>query len=523
MSTDIISDISVSEKGEYVFDPHIPDRIEKFFATFLVHSKGTQANKPFVLLDWQKEIINDLYGTYNRETKLRRYRNGLILIPRKNGKTTLCAGLCLYELIFGEESGEIIACANNREQAKVIFNAASDFISKSKILSKRVKVYKNSIYNPKNRSTFKVISREANTALGMNCSMVIFDELLGAPDDALYNSLVTSMGARKQPLMLSISTAGFSKASFLYQLVEHGERVNSGIIKDDTFYAKIYGLKDEDDWTKEETWKKCNPSLGHTISMDFFRTEFNRAKEFPRFELAFKTLYLNAWIDHEKSWIGDTQWMKCGKHIDMSEFKGLKCYAGLDLSSTTDLTALVLCFYKDDKYHLFAHAFCPEDGIKLRSRKDKVPYELWAQQKHLTPTDGNATDYEYVLKHLTDLSKDYNIESIAVDRWNSTYLTNKLMEAGFNVIAFGQGFSSMSSPTKAMERCVLNESIVHDNNPIFRWCMSNVILKMDPAGNIKPDKAKSRERIDIVVAALMALEECSKNNLSAGIGEVSWI
>lgn len=508
--------------SEYKTDNKIPDRIEKFFAEYLRHSKGTHAGKPFVLLPWQKEIISALYGTYKQDGG-RRYRNGLILIPRKNGKTTLCAGLCLYELLFGETNGEIYAVANSRDQARIIFSIASDMVGTSKVLSKRIKIYKNALYNQKTRSTFKVLSRDANTALGLNASFVIFDELLAAPDDSLYNSMVTSMGARKEPLMLSISTAGFSKASFLYQLVEHGNRINNGIIKDDTFYAKIYALDDDQDWTKEETWYKCNPSLGQTISIDFFRTEFNRAKEFPRFENAFKTLYLNAWIDHQKSWIGDTVWMECGKDIDISQFKGETCYAGLDLSSTTDLTALSLCFYKEEKYHIFTYAFCPADGIKMRSRKDKVPYELWQQQGHLIATPGNATDYDYVLKMLNELGKDYNIAGIAIDRWNSSYLSTKLIDSGFNVIAFGQGFASMASPVRAMERLVLSKNIVHDKNPILRWCMSNVILKVDAAGNAKADKSKSRERIDLVIASLMALEESSKNNFDMGVGDVSWV
>jgi hypothetical protein len=508
--------------NEYTIDDTIPKRIEKFFATFLKHGKGTHAGKPFILLDWQKDIIRQLYGTYNKEG-LRRYRNGLILIPRKNGKTTLCAGLCLYELLFGETNGEIYAVANSRDQARIIFGVATDMVSTSPTLSKRLKVYKNALYNSKTRSTFKVLSRDANTALGLNASFVIFDELLAAPDDSLYNSMVTSMGARKEPLMLSISTAGFSKASFLYQLVEHGDRINTGVIKDDTFFARIYGLREEDDWTKEDVWYKCNPSLGHTISIEFFRTEYNRAKEFPRFENAFKTLYLNAWIDHEKSWIGDTQWMDCGNDIKIEDFKGDICYAGLDLSSTTDLTALVLCFYKNEKYYIFSYAFCPEENIRVRSRKDKVGYELWRNQNYLIATPGNATDYEYIVKKLNDLSKDYNISAVMIDRWNSSYLSTKLMDNGFNVVAFGQGFSSMSSPVKALERLVLSKGIIHDKNPVLRWCMSNVILKIDAAGNAKADKAKSRERIDLVIALLMALEECSKNNHENGATNIVWV
>lgn len=442
----------------------------------------------------------------------------------KTHNSTLCAGLCLYSLLFGEQGGEIYAVANSRDQARIIFQTAVDFVASSKPLTKRVKVYKNSLYDERSRSIFKVLSRDANTALGLNASMVIFDELLAAPDDTLYNSMVTSLGARIQPLMLSISTAGFSKASFLYQLVEHGQRINEGVIKDDSFYAKLYGIADTDDWTSEEVWNKCNPSLGHTISIEFFRGEYNRAKEFPRFENAFKTLYLNAWLDHEKSWIPDSSWMSCAdKDLNIADFKGDTCHAGLDLSSTTDLTALSLCFYRDGKYFIFNYSFCPEEGIKLRSRKDKVPYEMWEMAGYLISTPGNCTDYDYILKKLKELSNDYNITSVSIDRWNSSYLSTKLMEEGFNVISFGQGFASMASPVRAMERLVLGENLVHDGNGLLRWAMSNVILKVDAAGNCKADKAKSRERIDPVIAALMAIEQCSVSNHSEGVGNIVWV
>ena len=509
---------------KYYTDDTEPKRIIKFFAKFLKHSKGTHSGKPFVLLPWQEEIIYSLFGQYKTETGLRRYRTGLILIPRKNGKTTLCAGLCIYQLLFGEGNGEIFACANNREQARIIFNIAAEMVSSNKELSKRIKIYKSALYNPSTKSLFKVLSRDATSALGYNASFVIMDELLGAPDDTLYNAMATSLGARKQPLMLSISTAGFSKASFLYQLVEHGERVNHGIIDDDTFYAKIYGMKDSDDWSKEETWYKCNPSLGHTISIDFFRTEYNRAKEFVRFENSFKTLYLNAWLDSEKSWIGDGQWTSCAdENIKIEDFEGKSCYAGLDLSSTQDLTALSLCFYKDEKYYLFTFPFCPSENIKIRSRRDKVPYEQWVNENKLTATEGNAVDYDFIINKISALATKYNICGIAVDRWNSSAITTKLMELGFNVIAFGQGYSSMTSPVRSMERLVLNKGIIHDNHPVLRWCMSNIILKVDAAGNAKCDKAKSRERIDCVIASLMALEECSKVNHELGKSEISWI
>lgn len=508
---------------EYTTDPTVPNRIVKFFAKFLRHSKGEHAGQPFILLPWQVDIINSLYGVLKEDGR-RRYKVAYLEIPRKQGKSHLLAGLCLYELIFGDQGGEIFACANSREQARYLFNIATSMIQSNRDLSNMLVVYKNNIFNQKKNSIFKVLSRDATTALGFNASFVVMDELLGAPDDSLYNSMLTSMGARSQPLMVSITTAGWSRASFCYQLHEYTEKVNTGVVTDDTFYGKIYGLDEDDDWTDEKIWYKCNPSLGVTVSLENFREQYNRAKEFPQSERSFKTLNLNAWLSSDKGWMTDGSWMLCEEaDLTTDSFKGETCYAGLDLSSTQDLTALVLCFYREGKYYIFPYSFCPEENIKIRGRKDKVPYELWADSDWLIATPGNATDYDYIINKLKELSADFNIAEVTVDRWNSTFLITKLQEAGFNVTLFGQGFQSMTSPIKLMERLVLTKSLVHDGNPVYRWCMSNVILKIDPAGNCKCDKAKSREKIDTVVASLMALERCSANNLEPGTANITWI
>ena len=505
----------------YYKDNTEPERIRKFFEQFLVHSKGIQAGKPFTLLPWQMAIIEDLFGTYNENTKLRRYRRALILVPKKNGKSSLMAGLCLYQLLFGEESGEIVAAANSREQAKILLDISKDFIFKNPALQRRLVVNKNTIYNKKRRTTFTVISREANTAQGKNCSFVIYDELFGAPSSELYDNLVSGMVARAQPMLIAISTAGYDKSSFLHDLCEHGKKVNDGSEIDDTFYAKMYGLEEGDDWTSEEVWKKCNPSLGHTIPIEALRADYRSAVAFPRGELSFKTNNLNAWVDADKSWIGDELFMECGQDIKIEEFKGMSCYAGLDLASVSDLTALSLCFYKEGKFYLFSYAFCPQVNIDARSRKDQVPYRVWAQQKHLIATEGNATDYQAIIDLLNKLAADHKIESIAVDRFNSTFISTKLMDAGFRVLGFSQSFGSMNGAVKTMERLMLNGELVHDKHPILRWCMSNVILKMDAQGNCMPNKAKSKEKIDCVVAGLMALEETSKHQFASS-GTVSW-
>lgn len=514
------------DETKYIYDGNKPEHVKRFFSTFLVHSKGKQAGKPFELLPWQDEIIDNIYGVVHKDNpEKRRYRSAILSCGRKQGKTTLIAGLCLYELIFGEDYGELVAAANSRDQAKVLFNAVADFVAQSKELQKRLEVMQHTVRNRKNKSVLRVISREANTAYGLNISFAVVDEMAFLPDSQLYDSLATAMGARKNPLIVGISTAGYNKRCFFASLLEFARDVRDGKLVDDTLFCRNYGLEDGDDWTSEEVWKKCNPSLGHTVDVDYLRSEFAKAVAFPAYEIAFKTLYLNGWVDSDKTWIPDEKWKKCGdSNLSLSMFEGQTCYAGLDLSSNTDLTSLSVVFpMENESYALFVFPFVPRDNMEVRVRRDKVPYETWAREGYLTATEGNVVDYEAIIQTLCTIAQNHRVHNVTIDRWNSSMLATKLQNEGFDVVTMGQGFGSMSEPTKFFERLVLSEKLKHNNNPVLAWCVSNAVIKIDPAGGCKLNKAKSRERIDCAVSSVMALESAAKDTLpSDSYGKLSF-
>jgi phage terminase large subunit-like protein len=441
----------------------------------------------------------------------------------KTHNSNLAAGIALYSLIYGDQGGEVYCVAGSRDQAKVLYNIAVDFCRSNEHLKRKLKVHKNAIYNEGKKSVFRVLSRDSDTALGVNASLCIADELLVQPDSKLYDAMKTSMGARKNPLMISITTAGYNKTSFCYSLHEYADKVETGIISDDTFYSKIYGIKEGQSWEAESTWISANPSIGQTITLDFLRSEYKRAKEFSGYDVAFRTLYLNAWLSSNRSFLSSEQVKQCVVDgLKLEDFKGCDCWIGIDLGSTQDLTSFVLSFYKDSKYNIFPFCFCPEDNIEIRSKRDKVPYLQFVKEGLLTTTPGNATDYRYIIKKLEELSKDYNIRQIAIDPWNSTLVCQLLAEAGFDVYHFRQGYVSMTSPVRLLERLILSKELQFDGNKLFRWCMENLYIEQDAAGNCKPSKKKAAEKIDPVVAALMALELCSRENTPQQVPKDIW-
>ena len=516
----------MSDDELYIFDDTIPRRIERFFAEFLVHSKGRFAGKPFVLLPWQKNDIRKVYGWYHKsDRKKRRYRQVLTLVPKKQGKTHLIAGLCLYELLLGDQGGEIIAVANSREQARILFSAASDIVACSPRIRGLLEVHKIGIFNPKTRSKFIVLSSDASKANGYNPSFVVFDELADAKDNEVYNRLMTGMGVRENALMWAISTAGFNKRCFCYELVKKSEDIEKGVLSDPEFCANIYAIKDGEDWKDEEVWKRCLPSLGETTPIEFIRAEFAKAQSLASYVPFFQTYYLNAWLSTDKGWITDERWMECADEtLTIEDFKGESCHAGLDLGVKHDLSALVLCFFRDGKHYLFPYVFCPEDGIKLRAVKDKVyEFQQWAKDGVVIATPGEVQDHDYITKTLLDLNKDYRIEEIACDINRATVLMLQLRDGhGFNVTSFPQGYVGMTSPMKMMEQLVLTKGLVHSGHPALRWCLNNVIIKMAADGRCMCDKGKSGDRIDAVVASLMALEKSAAANVNSGPISVLW-
>ena len=475
-----------------------------FFSKHLRHTQGELGGKPFALESWQASYIGRLFGTL-RSDGLRQYRTSLLALPRKNGKSTLCAGIALKLLFDGEPGAQIFSCGADREQARLVFEMAKACVEMSPSLRSRLKVYRNSIVRDDTHSFYKALSAEAFTKHGLNAHGVIFDELHAQPSRELADVMQTSMGARRQPLMVYITTAGYDRKSVCWEIWKYAEAVQSGAVKDDTFLPAIYAADTKDDWKDEATWVKANPNLGISIKADFLRTECARAVEMPAYENTFRQLYLNQWTEQDRRWLRMDHWAQGNVPCPVS-LAGRECWAGLDLATTYDTTALVLLFpLEDGTYWVEPHFWIPSINMHARVRRDKVPYDVWHKQGHLHVTEGNVTDYDRVRVDINDLAKKYQIRGIAIDRWNATQLATQLQGDGQNVIGFGQGYGSMSAPAKRTEALCVAGKLLHGGHPVLTWQAGNVAIQSDYAQNIKPSKAKSTERIDGIVSLVMAL------------------
>jgi phage terminase large subunit-like protein len=379
-------------------------------------------------------------------------------------------------------------------------------------LSRRVKILastKRLIYLPTN-SFYQVLSAEAYSKHGFNIHGVVFDELHTQPNRKLFDVMTKGSGdARMQPLYFLITTAGSDTQSICYETHQKALDILEGRKHDPTFYPVIYGAKEDDDWTDPKVWRKANPSLGITVGIDKVRAACESAKQNPAEENSFRQLRLNQWVKQAVRWMPMAKWDACAFPVDADSLEGRVCYGGLDLSSTTDITAFVLVFppqNEEDKYEILPFFWMPEDNIDLRVRRDHVQYDLWVKQGHLMTTEGNVVHYGFIESFIEQLGMKYNIREIAFDRWGAVQMTQNLEGLGFTVVPFGQGFKDMSPPTKELMKLTLEQKIAHGGHPVLRWMMDNIYIKTDPAGNIKPDKEKSTERIDGAVATIMALD-----------------
>ena len=482
------------------------------FIESLCHTKGTWAGKPFELMDWQEQIIRDLFGIL-KPNGYRQFNTAYIEIPKKNGKSELAAAVALLLTCGdGEQRAEVYGAAADRQQASIVFDVAADMVRMCPALNKRVKILasqKRLIYEPTN-SFYQVLSAEAYSKHGFNVHGVVFDELHSQPNRKLYDVLTKGSGdARMQPLFFLITTAGTDTHSICYEVHQKAQDIIDGRKIDPTFYPVIYGADDTEDWTSPKVWKKCNPSLGETIGIDKVKTACESAKQNPGEENSFRQLRLNQWVKQAVRWMPMDKWDKCAFAVREEDLKGGVCYGGLDLSSTTDITAFVLVFPpldEDDKYIILPYFWIPEDTLDLRVKRDHVPYDVWERQGYLQTTEGNVVHYGYIEKFIEELGKKFNIREIAFDRWGAVQMVQNLEGMGFTVVPFGQGFKDMSPPTKELMKLTLEQKIAHGGHPVLRWNMDNIFIRTDPAGNIKADKEKSTEKIDGAVATIMALD-----------------
>lgn len=504
------------------FNKELAEHACAFFPKYLRHTKGRWAGQRFELFPWQRDMISKLFGTVSSDGT-RQYQYVYCEIPKKNGKSELAAGIALYLLFADKEPGaEIYSAAADRDQASIVFNVAAQMVRYSKALSSRCKIVESTkriVHN--NSGVYRVLSAEAFSKHGYNVSGVLFDELHTQPNRDLWDVLTKGAGdARTQPVFFAITTAGFDRHSICWEVHEHARQVRDKIIKDRAFLPILYYADEGADWTKQKTWEDCNPSMtSHFDSGDGIleakriKAACRRARDNPLEENAFRRLRLNQWVKQESRYIPMAAWDACGEPFDPESLYGKTCFAGLDLASSVDVAAFVLAFEGDDEVvKLLAYFWVPAENIEKRARTDKVPYDQWSREGFLKATPGNVIDYATIRYDINELSKKYEIRGLAFDRWGAVEMSQNLTDDGFTMIEFGQGYRSMSPPTKEMLKMVLDGKIRHGGNPVLRWMADNTVVTTDPAENVKPDKSKSTERIDGVVAAIMALDRLTRKD-----------
>lgn len=502
------------------------ERVIKF-CEFLPITSGIHAGRKLVLRDWQKDIINAIYAT--DENGLRKVRTALVSLPRKNGKTALAAALALCHLLGpeSEQRGQVFSAASDREQASIIYREMEAIILSVPEFDARchIQSFHKTITDTTTGSVYRAMTSDGRKAHGLSPSFMVYDELAQSKDRELYDNLTTGTGARKEPLMVVISTQSADPNHIMSELVDYALKIEDGTMPEDpAFYGCIYAAPEESDPWDEKTWFDCNPALDDFRSLEEMQIFAEQAKKIPAKENVFRNLYLNQRVDAASRWISSTDFESCIGEIP--DLTGRECYAGLDLSSTQDLSALSLCFVPTEEkepFYTLHYAWCPEDAIRTRSKQDRVPYDLWNKQKHIEATPGTVIDYGYILRRIEAIGKQYSLKGLLFDRWGSTKIVKDLEDINLTVLEFGQGFASMSPPSKEMEKLVLSQKIMFPDNPALKWCFSNVIVETDAAGNVKPSKKRSKEKIDMVVSTIMALDGALRNQKKEVAPTITWI
>jgi phage terminase large subunit-like protein len=500
------------------FDVGEAKRRLAFAQECLCHVKGELGGQLFHPEPWQRSILANMFA-WKRPDGTRRYREVFLYVPRKNGKTFIGAIALLSVLYQDDEPGmEIYSAAADREQASLVFSQVEGMILQEPELAKHCQIYKTarSVVMENRASSYKVISADANSKHGFNSQLVVIDELHAQPNRELVDVLMTSTGGRRQPLILHVTTSDFERPSICNEKYDYACKVRDGIIHDPSFLPIIYeapkawegapcDYTNPVHYSNPAIWRHSNPNLGVSLSLEYMERECKRAQETPSYLNTFLRLHLNVRTQQDVAWLDMTQWDACyDATLTPEELAGQACWAGLDLASTSDLCSLTLVF-PDAGNAILAYFWLPSDTALIRERRSRVPYPAWVQQGFIEATPGNVTDYDYVHTRIQALSERFDIRELVYDRWNASQLVTQLQGDGIECLPMGQGFASLSAPAKELERLILSREIRHDAHPVARWCMSNAMLETDAAGNIKPSKKKSSEKVDFVFSLIMAL------------------
>lgn len=500
-----------------MFDTAKANNAVKFIEK-LKHTKSPYAGQPFKLERWQKRIVRDIFGNVNADGN-RQYRTAYMEVARKNGKSELAAPIALYLLYAdGEIGAEIYGAAADTDQAAIVFNVAAQMIRQEPELNKRSKILdstKRILYPPTN-SLYRVLSADHATKHGFNASGVIFDELHTQPNRLLWDVLTTSGGTREQPLTFAITTAGFNKQSICWEQHEYARKLIEGIFEDETFYPVIFALEKNDDWRNPKLWKKANPALGTFRKLEEMQSLFNKAQNIPALQNTFRRLYLNQWTSQEDRWLDLKIWNETAGTVVKEDLYEEICYGGLDLASTSDLAALALVFPDiDGCFDVLPFFWVPKARLDDVAEKNRNKYQTWADQGYVNVTNGNVIDYREIRKTINELGEKHYIKEIAFDRWGATEMMQSLEDDGFTMIQFGQGYKSMAPPTRELLKLCIERRIRHNGHPVLSWMADNMVVTQDPAGNLKPDKGKSNEKIDGMVALIMGLDRAIRNNATS--------
>ena len=491
------------EDDRYDFRADVVERAERFISK-MTHFAGKSSGQPFILMPWQSFVVANIVGFYFAGTDNRRFSSSYIEVARKNGKSSLAAALCLYYLIAdGEDGAEVLLCANSKDQAKIGFDMCKNYASTIDPKGKFLRAFRADIFLDATKSKLKVLAADDSKLDGFNCSFGLIDEYHAAKNSRVRDVIKSSMGMRQNPHLCTITTAGFDKTLPCYALRSVAVEILEGLKDDEEMFIAIYTLDDNDDWTDEAVWVKANPNLDITVTTKYLRGQVQQARNNPSEEASTITKNLNRWIDTADVWIPEHYIMQASKDVDLSKFAGELCYVGVDLGSTSDLTAVAKLIVKNGIYYFKTDYYVPE--MTLAERAEREMYRYWKRHGMLHVTGGNVTDYDYITADLQRVSDTVSVYVVGYDKWNAVQWAIDATEKGLPLQEYSQTIGNFNKPTKELERLILSGRVVIDNNEVTRFCFRNVMLKYDHNGNCKPDKGVAKKKIDGVIAMIMAL------------------
>lgn len=475
------------------------------------HSKGEWGGRTIVLSDWQIFIVGCIFG-WKRLDGTRRFREIYIEIARKNGKSTLLAAICLYMLFFDREPGaEVYAAATKEDQAKIIFDEAVNMVQqlpRNWKIRRHTEIVKKCISVQSTMSRMRPLGADSHTLDGLNPHMCAIDELHAHKTRDVFDVLDTAIGARRQPLLLSITTAGYNKHSICYEKHAYSEHVLNNIVGDDAFFCFIAALDEKDDWKNPEVWGKANPNLGISVKMDDLARQCEAAKAMPAAQNTFKQKRLNIWTQQSDRWLDAEVWAACKADYTADDLKRRPCFGGLDLASTLDLSSFSLVFppqAENEPWKNLTWFWMPGENIRQRVEKNRVPYDVWTRNGLIRTTEGNTIDYNFIERDILKICEDFLVKGIAFDRMFATQIVTNLGSHGLEMLKFGQGFYSMAAPTRFLGELIASKRMAHNNNSVMNWMADNMVVEQDAAGNLKPDKSSAMEKIDGIVSMIMGI------------------